>query len=485
MGRKIYPVRQNSPSISPGDSVSTLEIKAGRELAGRYRLTSLLGQGGMGSVWRADHLTLGSEVAIKLIDPTIAGSEQARERFVREAQSAAKLRSPHVVQILDYGVDGEIPFIVMELLNGESLADRLDRVGRLSLEETARIMSEVTRALTRAHEAGIIHRDLKPDNIFLNENDDTEVAKVLDFGVAKIEEFTTAGAAMTSTGAVLGTPYYMSPEQAEGSKSMDHRTDIWAMSVMTYECIVGVRPFDGETLASLFISICSRDIPVPSSVAEVPAGFDEWFKKGTSRLLADRFKTAREAAEALRAICHVPEPERASALPSEANFDTTLLAHESPVTGANLSMPGLAHTTFEVPGTKAPNYPIWVAGALAVLVVVGLLVWNSRDGATEALPEATAQEDDASDPDEKLAGRPESPAINEEPEPPPASLPKPEQSPPPKPSAEPPPAVAKKPVTVAKPIVRPPPAPAPAPARSPAPQKEPVEPAPQRINLGI
>ncbi len=450
--------------------MNTLEIKAGRELAGRYRLTSLLGQGGMGSVWRADHLTLGSEVAIKLIDPTIAGSEQARERFVREAQSAAKLRSPHVVQILDYGVDEEIPFIVMELLNGESLADRLDRVGRLSLEETARIMSEVTRALTRAHEAGIIHRDLKPDNIFLNENDDTEVAKVLDFGVAKIEEFTTAGAAMTSTGAVLGTPYYMSPEQAEGSKSMDHRTDIWAMSVMTYECILGVRPFDGETLASLFISICAREIPTPSSVAEVPAGFDEWFKKGTSRLLADRFRTAREAAEALRAICHVPEPERASALPSEANFDATLLADENPVTGANLSMPGLAHTTFEVPGTKAPNYLIWVAGALAVLVVVGLLVWNSRDGATEALPEATAQEDEASDPDEKLAGRPESPAVNEEPEPPAASLPKPEP---------------KKPATVAKPIVRPPPKPAPAPARTPAPQKPPAQPAPRPIDLGI
>lgn len=340
------------------------EDQAGRELAGRYRLVSLLGQGGMGSVWRAEHLALGSDVAVKLIDPAIADNEQARERFVREAKAAAKLRSPHVVQILDYGVDRDVPFIVMEMLQGESLADRLERLGRIFPHDTARIMSEVARALTRAHAAGIIHRDLKPDNVFLNDNDDTELAKVLDFGVARIESYSADQAGMTSTGAVLGTPYYMSPEQAEGSKAMDHRTDIWAMAVMSYECILGVRPFQGETLGALFMNICSRDIPVPSTVGEVPAGFDAWFEKGTARLLSDRFHTAREAAQALRRVCHLPEDEGRSFLPDEpcATGQTLIAAQDDavvPSETAGISTPGLAHTALELPTRKGHPAVLW------------------------------------------------------------------------------------------------------------------------------
>src|SRR5687768_1615003 len=151
----------------------------GQIIAGRYRLTTKLGQGGMGSVWRAEHLALGSEVAIKLIDPAVAENPEVRARFVREAQAAAQLRSPHVVQIIDYGVDGVTPFIAMELMVGESLSDRLDRVGRLNPHDTARVITEVSRALGKAHELGIVHRDLKPDNIFLVHNDDSEIAKVL------------------------------------------------------------------------------------------------------------------------------------------------------------------------------------------------------------------------------------------------------------------------------------------------------------------
>src|SRR5262245_47212839 len=141
-------------------------------LAGKYRLTRQLGRGGMGSVWLAQHLTLDSPVAIKLMDPAIASSQEALQRFWREAQAAASLRSPHVVQILDHGVDQGTPYIAMELLDGESLADRLARVGTLGPPETARIMTQVARAVRRAHEAGIVHRDLKPDNIYLVRNDE-------------------------------------------------------------------------------------------------------------------------------------------------------------------------------------------------------------------------------------------------------------------------------------------------------------------------
>jgi eukaryotic-like serine/threonine-protein kinase len=273
-------------------------------LSGKYRLERELGRGGMGSVWLAQHLTLRSPVAIKLIDPEIATNHEALSRFLREAQAAASLRSPHVVQILDHGVDDGVPFIVMELLDGESLAARLERLRRLSPPDTAHLMTQVGRAMTKAHEAGIVHRDLKPDNIFLVRNDEEEIAKVLDFGVAKSHTHGVgAVSSATRTGSVLGTPYYMSPEQAEGSKSVDHRTDIWAMGVIAWECLLGARPFEAETLGGLLLAICARDMPTPSRCGPVPAGFDAWFARACSRDVSQRFVSAKEAASELRHVC--------------------------------------------------------------------------------------------------------------------------------------------------------------------------------------
>jgi eukaryotic-like serine/threonine-protein kinase len=273
-------------------------------LSGKYRLERELGRGGMGAVWLAQHLTLHSPVAIKLIDASIATNPEALSRFLREAQAAASLRSPHVVQILDHGVDNGVPFIVMELLDGESLAGRIERVHRLSPADTARIMTQVGRAMTKAHEAGVVHRDLKPDNIFLVRNDEEEIAKVLDFGIAKSSTHGVAAVSTaTRTGSVLGTPYYMSPEQAEGAKGVDHRTDIWAMGVIACECLLGVRPFDAETLGALLLAICAREMPIPSRVGVVPAGFDAWFARACSRDVGQRFATAKEAAQELRSVC--------------------------------------------------------------------------------------------------------------------------------------------------------------------------------------
>ena len=271
-------------------------------IAGRYRIESKLGQGGMGSVWKAQHLTLRSWVAIKLIDPSLASSDEALARFLREAQSAASLRSPHVVQILDHGVDNGVPYIAMELLEGESLADRLDRLGKLSPAETVRVMTHTGRAMTRAHEAGIVHRDLKPDNIFLVRNDDDEIAKVLDFGIAKAKSTTFDVTTGTRTGTMMGTPYYMSPEQVEGSKAIDHRSDLWAMAVIAFECVTGARPFDDETLGALLLKICMKPMPIPSQYAQVPPGFDAWFARAAQRVPAERFQTAREMMDALRGV---------------------------------------------------------------------------------------------------------------------------------------------------------------------------------------
>ena len=163
-----------------------METEAGRVLSERYRLIRPVGQGSQAAVWIAEHLALNTHVAVKLIDPELAKKEEARERFRREATAAAQLRSAHVVQIIDHGIDGDQPFIVMELLEGEDLFERLDKRQKLSLRETSKILTQVARALARAHAAGIVHRDLKPENVFLAANEDDEIVKVLDFGVAKI-----------------------------------------------------------------------------------------------------------------------------------------------------------------------------------------------------------------------------------------------------------------------------------------------------------
>ena len=222
-------------------------------------------------------------------------------------KAAASLRSAHVVQVFDYGVDEGDPYLAMELLEGESLADRLLRVRRLSYVETTRFLTHAARALARAHEAGIVHRDLKPDNVFLVRNDDQEVAKVLDFGIAKHGVALGSGKGPTRTGNILGTPAYMSPEQAQGTKAVDGRSDLWALGVIAYECVVGHVPFESQALGDLLLKICVHPIPVPSEHGAVPPGFDAWFARACCRDVDARFQTAKELAEALRAGGSTPD----------------------------------------------------------------------------------------------------------------------------------------------------------------------------------
>jgi serine/threonine-protein kinase len=224
--------------------------------------------------------------------------ERARARFLREARSAATLRGAHVVQIFDYGVHDGTPYIAMELLHGESLARRLLRVGKLDAAQTLELVTHVGRAVGKAHEAGVIHRDLKPDNIFMVASDDGELAKVLDFGIAKAAK--TGGLAETTeTGAMLGTPYYMSPEQLRDAGEVDQRSDLWSIGVIAYECLIGARPFVAESMGGLVFKVMGEPAPVPSQHATVPKGFDAWFAKATARDPAQRFQHARELVDAL------------------------------------------------------------------------------------------------------------------------------------------------------------------------------------------
>ena len=211
----------------------------------------------MGSVWVARHVQLDIDVAVKFMTPEAAASANARMRFEREARAAAKLKSTHIVQILDYGVEDTTLYIAMDLLSGEDLASRLKRVQRLSLPWVSHILGQACRGVALAHDAGIVHRDLKPANLFMAREGPDEVVKVLDFGIAKAPDSAGTGAE-TRAGALIGSPYYMSPEQFLDSKSVDWRSDIWALGVIAFQCLTGREPFGAVQLGQILANVCTE-----------------------------------------------------------------------------------------------------------------------------------------------------------------------------------------------------------------------------------
>jgi serine/threonine protein kinase len=269
-------------------------------VADRFRLVRMIGRGGMGSVWQAQHLGLDIPCAVKFIEGELANVAEAHARFEREAKAAAQLRSPNVVQIFDHGVWQGHPYIAMELLEGEDLGKRLAKSGgRLAPADVNFVVQNVCRALSRAHQAGVVHRDLKPDNVFVVKDDDRDIVKILDFGVAKSASQALDGS-NTKTGAMLGTPYYMSPEQAQGIKSVDARSDLWSLAVIVFQALTGRLPFESEALGDLLVKIIVSPIPTPSTYFPmVPIGFDAWWLKAADRNPDNRFQTAKLFAESL------------------------------------------------------------------------------------------------------------------------------------------------------------------------------------------
>jgi serine/threonine protein kinase len=280
-----------------------LPWKPGLEVAGRYRLRDRIGTGASAEVWRAHDGTLDALVAIKLLDPGFAGTGIAK-RFLREARAAANIRSLHVVQILDHGVHDDAPFITMELLEGETLGDRLDRERSLRPAEASRIVQQIAKAAGKAHAAGIVHRDLKPANVFLvlDEDGGETMVKVFDFGLAKLTAPSAAGrTGLTKSGTLLGTPEYMSPEQAKG-RAVDYRTDLYAIGVLAFECFTGKLPFASTEVSEILELAVAGDLLRPSKVATVPVGFDAWFAKATAFDSRRRFDSAKEMAAALQEL---------------------------------------------------------------------------------------------------------------------------------------------------------------------------------------
>ncbi|WP_437873392.1 serine/threonine-protein kinase [Sorangium sp. So ce363] len=291
-------------------------LAEGSVVAGRYRLERMLARGGMGSIWVARHLQLDATVAVKLMAPEYAASSTARARFEREARAAAQLKLPNVVHVHDYGLEGDTPFLVMELLDGEDLETRLAREGRLSTAATLGIVTQVCKALRRAHEMGIVHRDLKPANLFLSRQDEDELVKVLDFGIAKAQGTLLAGNE-TKTGTLVGSPYYMSPEQVRRSKTLDWRSDLWSVGVIAYRCLTGRLPFPGEEIGEVFVAICTEDVPLASSVVpELGPAVDGFFSRALARDPAHRFQGASELAEAFGAAASAAGSEPRPLQPS-------------------------------------------------------------------------------------------------------------------------------------------------------------------------
>ncbi|MEY2933715.1 MAG: hypothetical protein RL033_4464 [Pseudomonadota bacterium] len=272
--------------------------KAGLIVGNRYSLTQPIGRGGMGEVWKAHDRELDTPCAVKFILQHLAADRGIRERFAREAKAVARLRSPHVVHILGVGEVEEVPYLAMELLDGETLLARLDRLGKLDPTVVMKVVDQVGEALESAHEAGIVHRDLKPENIWFWSGNKV-FAKVLDFGVAKTGLAT--GSLQTATGALVGTPQYMSPEQALGNRDVDHRSDLWSLAVITIECLCGKRPFESDGLGDLLIKIVSNKPPSLHDLApDLPLGLHEWWTRALARDPRDRFQSASELADALR-----------------------------------------------------------------------------------------------------------------------------------------------------------------------------------------
>jgi eukaryotic-like serine/threonine-protein kinase len=274
-----------------------------------------LSHGGMGSIWVAQHLQLETPVAIKFMRESYAKLPALRARFEREARTAAQLNSPHVVHVYDFGFEEDVPYLVMELLRGEDLHERLQRCGRLPLPETLRLLIHAGRALRSVHDAGLVHRDLKPANFFLARVDgqDEEILKLLDFGIAK-ETSPKLMPEISTTGEVMGSPSYMSPEQLRAERDIDARSDLWALGVILFRMLTGQLPFQGEVIGHIVTQIMVA--PIPSArqfVPDLPPELDAFFQRALAREREARFAEVREMVnEFARAIGAPPTAFRPS-----------------------------------------------------------------------------------------------------------------------------------------------------------------------------
>lgn len=369
-------------------------LETGTLVAERYRLERLLGEGGMGEVWSATHEITGGRVALKFLKAANMPRAEARKRFLREARAAALVDHPNIVQIRDVIEHEDMPVLVMDLLHGETLYRRLSKRGCLDLDEAARIAIQIVAAVGAAHEAGLIHRDLKPENVFLARVPGSgELARVLDFGIAKLIDDGIDAATVTQSGTLIGTPAYMAPEQVFGERELDYRVDVWALGVMLHELLTGVRPIEGDNYGQIAKKLLSE--PVRSVAAlrpDLPADVVDLVDRMLIREPENRLSDLREAVEVFARYAATRKPSfgpprlRAQSDPNPVSTpaSTPEPLYEPDDRSADPSASTLVQGTLpprldtaRSHITSSLNYsrssrPVAVAAALGVVVLLGL-----------------------------------------------------------------------------------------------------------------
>jgi serine/threonine protein kinase len=282
-----------------------MTVQPGQILDGKYKIVRVIGEGGMGAVYEGENVRIRRRVAIKVLHAGIASNTEMVQRFEREAQVAGTVGNDHILEILDLGaLEGGERYMVMEYLDGETMTDRIKVRVRLTAREAVQLLRQVLRGLAAAHGAGIVHRDLKPDNIFIlrEKAGIKDYVKIIDFGISKFSEQNGTSSRMTRTGALMGTPHYMAPEQATGSTEIDRRTDIYAVGIIMYEAVTGRVPFQAETFNQLLFEIALAKItPARQIVPELDPAVDSIIMKASARDPAQRFQTCDEFSAALDA----------------------------------------------------------------------------------------------------------------------------------------------------------------------------------------
>jgi serine/threonine protein kinase len=344
---------------------------------GSYELVARIGEGGMGTVYAAVHVGLGKRVAIKTLRHAFAADADVRARFVREGKAAVAVRHPNVVDVDDVGVHEGIPYLVMELLEGESLAAMLGRRERLSPQETADIVVPVLSAMAESHRAGVVHRDLKPDNIFLARGaGGLPVPKVLDFGISKLLE--TQSFRLTGEKTMLGTPYYMAPEQASSARDVDARSDLYAIGVILYHALSGRVPFAGSSLAQVLSQILhAPPVPLQERVPDVPPAIERVVLRAMEKDPVARYQDAQSLGRAL-----LPFASERIVLTYRAELDGAA-ASGSPerayehTAAVNTTLSSAARSV-ETRPTNARTLLPWAASVAALALVGAMLAFWPR-----------------------------------------------------------------------------------------------------------